>query len=472
MTVRVRFAPSPTGHLHLGGARTALYNWLFARREKGIFILRIEDTDVQRSDQRMVEGILDGLRWLELEWDEGPYFQSERLELYRGTAERLVNEGKAYRDFSRAGDPPESYRSFRDLAPEESTARAAAGDPFAVRFRTPEEAVITFTDQVFGNISVETGQIEDFVLLRSDQAPTYHLSVVCDDAEMGVTHVIRGADHLANTPKHILLFRALGAPEPAWTHLPLILGSDRKRLSKRHGAASVTELAEQGYFPRAVRNYLALLGWSPGTDQEFFTDEELIRAFDLRRVNRANAVFDAEKLAWLNKRHISNASAEELEPWVRRHLETAGLWREEWATAERSRFLAIIDLLKSRVADLRDFVVYGKPFFTDDFEYEETAVRRYLQPAQDADRRLLRTAICRLLQEYRELEPFDLETTEAVLRRTAGELGLKPGTLIGAVRVALTGRGQAPGLFDVIVALGRERTVARLERLLTSLRHD
>ncbi|GAB4253905.1 MAG: glutamate--tRNA ligase [Acidobacteriota bacterium] len=442
-----------------------MYNWLFARREGGTFILRIEDTDEERSRPELVEGILEGLRWLGLQWDEGPYFQSERRELYRRTAMRLLELGHAYRDFGSPDDKAADPRRFRELPATESSARAAAGEPFAVRFRTPLDGVVRFEDVVFGEISIAAEQIEDFVLLRSDGTPTYHLSVVCDDVDMRITHVIRGADHLANTPKHVLLFRALGAPEPVWAHLPLILGPDRKRLSKRHGAASVTELADAGYLPQAVRNYLALLGWSPGDDSEFLPDTELIRRFELSRINKANAVFDAEKLAWLNKRHISETPAEDLVPWIRPHLEEAGLWRPEWENERRGELLQLVDLIKSRVADLRDFAVYGRPFFGDEFSYEAEAVDRYLAPGDPAQRRLLRTAVCRLLELYRPLEPFDLETTEATLRKVADEFGLKAGALIGAVRVALTGRGRAPGLFEMMVAFGKARTLDRLERL-------
>lgn len=465
MTVRVRFAPSPTGHLHIGGARTALYNWLFARREGGTFVLRIEDTDQERSRPELVEGILEGMRWLGLAWDEGPYFQSERRELYRRTVMHLLETGHAYRDFSSPETKTEDPGRFRQLSADESAARAAAGEPFAVRFRTPREGVIRFEDVVYGEITVDADQIEDFVLLRSDGTPTYHLSVVADDADMKISHVIRGADHLANTPKHVLLFRALGAPEPVWAHLPLILGPDRKRLSKRHGAASVTELAAAGYLPQAVRNYLALLGWSPGDDREFLSDEELICRFDLARINRANAVFDAEKLAWLNKRHISETPAEQLVTWVQPYLHEAGPWRSEWEQEARQELLQVIDLIKSRVSDLRDFASYGRPFLSDDFAYEPEAVERYLAPHDPAQRRLLRSAVCRLLEVYRTLEPFDLETTETALRQIAKEFGLKAGALIGAVRVALTGRSRAPGLFEMVVALGRTKTLERLERL-------
>ncbi len=469
MSVRVRFAPSPTGHLHIGGARTALFNWLFARREKGAFILRIEDTDERRSSAEMVDGILEGLRWLGLDWDEGPYFQSERSHLYSETARRLLGEGTAYRDFSRADDPPEEHLVSRRMTEAESRGKAESGEPFAVRFNVPRGLRVSFTDLVFGEIHVESEQLEDFVVLRSDGKPTYHLGVVADDLDMGITHVVRGADHLSNTAKHVLIYHALGHPAPTYVHLPLILGPDKNRLSKRHGATSVTEFARMGLLPGAVRNYIALLGWSPGDDSEILPEQELIERFDLSRVNRANAVFDPAKLAWMNKRYLSSAEGAGLEPYVRRELEGCSLWREEWGGEERNRLLSTIDLLKTRVEDLRDFPVYGRPLFTDDFEYEDAAVDRYLRPGDEVLRRSLVDAILTLRSDYERLDRFDLETTEETLRRVADEAGLKAGQLIGAVRVAATGRAQAPGMFEVLVTLGRARTLERLDRVLRFL---
>jgi glutamyl-tRNA synthetase len=469
MSVRVRFAPSPTGHLHIGGARTALFNWLFARREKGAFVLRIEDTDERRSSPEMVDGILEGLRWLKIDWDEGPYFQSERCHLYAETARTLLNAGAAYRDFSSADAPPDSHRESRGMSDAASLERAERGMSFAVRFKTPSDIRLSFTDLVFGEIAVESERIEDFVILRSDGKPTYHLSVVTDDLDMGITHVIRGADHLPNTAKHVLLYRALGKGAPVYAHLPLILGPDKNRLSKRHGATSVTEFAGMGLLPEAVRNYIALLGWSPGDDSEILSERELIERFDLSRVNRANAVFDPTKLAWMNKRYLSSADAAGLEPRVRRELEKSSLWREEWAGKERGRFLSIIDLIKTRVEDLRDFPIYGRPFFTDDFEYEDAAVDRHLRPGEKSPPRSIVDALRTLRGEFERIEPFDLEATEGTLRRVADEAGLKAGQLIGAVRVAATGRAQAPGIFEVLATLGRARTLDRLDRILKFL---
>jgi glutamyl-tRNA synthetase len=468
MSVRVRFAPSPTGYLHVGGARTALFNWLFARQHHGAFILRIEDTDEKRSSEEMVQGILSGLRWLGLDWDEGPFFQSERGELYQEAVRKLLESNAAYRDFS----PPEAgegaYQVWRELDPEESLRRAGAGQPFAVRFRVPPGRVISFVDAVFGPVTVDSSTLDDFVILRSDGSPTYHLSVVADDADMRISHVIRGSDHLPNTPKHVLLFEGLNQPAPHFAHLPLILGPDKKRLSKRHGATSVTEFSRQGLIPDAVRNYLALLGWSPGDDSELLTTEELIRRFDLSRVNKANAVFDYSKLDWMNKRHLSTLEARALEPLVRTTLDQRGLWNSAWESQDRPWLYSVIDLLKSRVQNLNDFADYGRPFWTDDFGYEPEALARFID---SAGREKIAALLEILKDRLASLSVFDTASTETVLRGLAAESGLKAGEVIGAVRVAVTGRAQAPGLFDVLVVLGRERVLQRLDRMVRFLRH-
>ncbi len=471
MTVRVRFAPSPTGHLHIGGARTALFNWLFARQKGGRFILRIEDTDEKRSSRPMVEGILEGLQWLGIDWDEGPYFQSERLELYRAVTKRLLESGHAYRDFSSADQPVEAARAFRELPDEASQARVEAGEAYAVRFKVPREKSISFLDQVFGRVTVNSDNIEDFVILRSDGYPTYHLSVVADDLEMGISDVIRGADHLSNTSKHVLLYQALSKPLPRFAHLPMILGPDRKRLSKRHGATSVTEYSHKGLLPTAVRNYLALLGWSPGDDSELLGSEQLIERFDLSRVNKADAVFDLSKLEWMNKRYLSSAESTDLELALQPLLQEQGLWRESWGAEKRDYLLGVIDLLKSRVENLLDFAVYGKAFFTDHFDYADDAVDRYLRVDDPEVGSRLGSALKDLRAEYVDLDRFDLETTEQVLRRVAAKWELKAGQLIGAVRVATTGRAQAPGLFDVLVTLGQKKSVERLDRVIETFVH-
>ncbi|HUX28397.1 MAG TPA: glutamate--tRNA ligase, partial [Terracidiphilus sp.] len=344
-TPRVRFAPSPTGFLHVGGARTALFNWLFARHFGGTFILRIEDTDFERSSEEMVEGILEGMRWLGLSWDEGPFYQSQRLDLYKATAAKIVAGGHAYpcfctkaelehrrKEAALAGRPPMYDRRCRHIPADEAQARIAAGEPAAFRFAVPEDGSTSFDDAVFGKVEFANSEIEDFVLLRSDGIPTYHLSVVADDIDMRLTHIIRGADHISNTPKQVLQYRALGAELPVFAHVPLILGPDKTRLSKRHGATSVISYKQMGIVPEAFRNFLSLLGWTPGgikdtngKDREVFSSDELIRLFTLDGISKSNAVFDNDKLAWFNAEYIRALPVEELSRSLEPVFAEAGL---------------------------------------------------------------------------------------------------------------------------------------------------
>lgn len=479
MPTRVRFAPSPTGHLHIGGARTALFNYLFARKNAGAFILRIEDTDVERSSAEMSEGIVESMRWLGLDWDEGPLFQSQRLDLYRQAAQTLLEAGQAYRCFKSAAElepqKSEAQRQggiwrfdseSRDLDPQKAEARARAGEPHVLRLKVPDARTIRFKDRVFGKIEVESRQIEDFVLLRSDGMPTYHLAVVADDADLQISDVIRGVDHLLNTAKHILIYQALGMKPPKYAHLPMILGPDKKRLSKRHGASSVLEYKRKGLLPAALRNYLALLGWNPGHSREVFDDSSLIREFDLQRVNKADAVFDPQKLEWLNGKHLSQLSAQELLPQVSEALRSHELWNDEWDGAGRDRLLQGIELLKSRMRVASDFATLGRAYFSDDFEYDEAAVARFLNAPE---RRTLLDSLQELRQSYDDVESFDLESVEARLRAVCEHRDIKAGVLIGAVRVALTGQPVAPGIFDVIVYLGKDAALSRLDRAIRFL---
>ncbi len=476
--VRVRFAPSPTGFLHLGGARTALFNWLLARKTRGTFVLRVEDTDARRSSQEMAEGIMEGLSWLGLDWDEGPFYQSRRLEIYREAAKRTVASRHAYTCFcspeeiqarsaeSRLAGRIWRCRRCRNQASRLVRSRVAAGESHTLRFRVPADRRIVFRDQVYGKVSLSTENIEDFTLLRSDGSPTYHLSVVADDWEMGISHVIRGADHLSNTPKQILLHEALGTQAPGYAHLPLILGPDKKRLSKRNGAESVLEYRDQGVLPMALCNYLALLGWSPGDDRELFSNGELVKSFDLDRVNKANAVFDRRKLDWMNSRYLAGSSSQDLVPHLQPFLERSGYPEER---GNDGRLLPVIRLLKSRLNRLSDFPEMAGPFLTDDFDYESKAVNRHFSLADPEQRSRLRSRLEILAEEYDQLQEFNLENVEAVLRGAAKESGFKIGVFFGAVRVALTGRTASPGIFDVIVTLGRQRVVERLTRCLKLL---
>ncbi len=477
-TIRVRFAPSPTGYLHVGGARTALYNWLFARRHAGVFILRIEDTDADRSKPELAGAILRSMEWLGLAWDEGPFFQSERLDRYRDMASRLERLGHAYPCFctveelqARRAKAEAEKRAWkydgacRNLSEPERDGRRAAGRACAIRFRVPDAGSTKFEDQVFGAIEVANADIEDFVLLRSDGQPTYHLGVVADDLDMRVTHVVRGADHISNTPKQILMYQALSAAPPAFAHLPLILGPDKQRLSKRHGATSVEAYREQGILPEALANFLALLGWTPPGGKEILPLEEMVRTFELTAVSKSNAVFDPEKLAWMNSEYLRALPLEQLLPLVDQELKI-GIRNSEFRiqNEERPRFEASVRLLQSRARTLKDFSGAFRAFFSDEYVYEPEAVKKFWkEPA-------LPGLLAALAERLRNIEPFEVQETEAVLRGLAEENGVKAGPLINATRVALTGQGVAPGLFDVMVVLGRERVVARLEKAAEHLR--
>ena len=473
---RLRFAPSPTGYLHVGGARTALFNWLYVRRHGGVFILRIEDTDVERSSTDMVSGILSSMKWLGLDWDEGPevggphapYFQTGRLELYRRAADQLVASGhgyycycrpeelKAKREAAEAAGQSWTYdRTCRRLSSTEIAEREAAGLPRAIRFLVPDGAT-TFTDLVHGEITVDHANIEDFVVLRSDKYPTYHLSVVVDDIEMGITHVVRGDDHISNTPKQVLLYRAMKASLPAFAHVPLILGPDKKRLSKRHGATSVGEYEKQGYLPEAMVNFLALLGWSPGDDREVLTRDELIAAFTLEGISGGNAVFNPEKLDWFNQQHILRLSADDIRQRLKPLLEAAGLWRGSLSNSDREWLGRVIDLVKPRARKLQDLVEQLRPFLQEHVTLDPAAVKKYLA-APD-----LAPHLAAWREAVREVQSFDAATLETALRAVAESRGIKAGILIHATRVAVTGQAVSPSLFDVLELVGRERVLVRL----------
>src|SRR6185295_3053129 len=392
MTPRVRFAPSPTGYLHVGGARTALFNWLFAHKTDGTFVLRIEDTDRERSTEEHTKVILDGLHWLGIGWDEGPYFQGASAEQHRADAERLLAEAKAYRCFctreeldARRAEAEGAGSSFRydrrcwRLSPDDVKTRLDQGLSFTIRFFVPDEQV-AWNDAVHGPIQINSQELDDFVILRSDGSAIYNLAVVSDDIAMRISHVIRGDDHISNTPKQILLYRALGHEPPAFAHLPLILGSDKKRLSKRHGAVSVTEYRDTGILPAAMRNFLALLGWSPGDGREVMTREELVAAFDIAAVNRKGAVFDEQKLEWLNSEYIQKLPGEALYDVAQPYLEAAGLLGPDLAPggARRDWFLRVLETLKARSRRLTDFPRDAKPFLGEDYPIDPQAAAKYL----------------------------------------------------------------------------------------------
>lgn len=467
---RVRFAPSPTGYLHVGGARTALFNWLFAHHTGGTLVLRIEDTDLERSTPEMVEGILQGLQWLGIRWDEGPYYQTQRIALYRQAAAKLLESGAAYYCFctreeleqrraqaSAEGRPPKYEGTCRKIDQAEALRRKNSGEPAALRFAIPERGSTSFEDAVFGKVEFANAELEDFVLLRSDGNPTYHLSVVADDIDLRISHIIRGADHISNTPKQVLLYGALAAPLPVFAHVPLILGSDKTRLSKRHGATSVMAYREEGIVPEAFRNFLALLGWTPPEGSpEILNDEQLIRLFALDGISRSNAVFDRVKLDWFNTEYIRAYPAERLLPLIEEEWTRAGVKPRQ---QDRNALLSTIELLKPRARSLKDFAGSFRAFFSDEFQAEPAAVGKFLKDAG------LHRLLAELAERYARLPEFTEADTERVLRDFAAEKNVKAGALINGARVALTGQAVAPSLFAVMCNLGKERTVARMKHV-------
>src|ERR1041384_7772763 len=430
-TVRVRFAPSPTGYLHLGGARTALFNWLFARKHNGVFILRIEDTDIQRSSEAMVQGILDGLGWLNLTPDEGPFFQSSFVEEHRAAVMKLIELGRAYYDFTpkeRSDDKTIKERivdrgraqgagvkelnPYRDLPLEEARRRLAAGEPAAIRLKVPEQGSTRFDDLVYGPQERAHSDIEDLVLIRSDGHPLYNLSVVVDDIEMQITHVVRGQDHLTNTHKQVLLYEALGAPVPLFAHLPLIMAPGREKLSKRkHGeVVSVTTYRDRGFVNDALVNFLGLLGWSPGSDQEIMSRAELIEKFTLEAVNKSSAIFNFSekdprdwtdpKALWMNAEYLRAMPLDELVQLVTDQLRRFDLWRDEYTSSESEWLASTVDLLRARYRTTQDFATLGRPYFSDQFDYEPDAVKKNLKDER------LRTLLPGLADRLAEVEDF------------------------------------------------------------------
>jgi glutamyl-tRNA synthetase len=466
-TPRVRFAPSPTGSLHVGGARTALYNLLFARHEKGTFLLRIEDTDVERSRDELTAQILSAMEWLGLGYDEGPYYQSRRSDLYRAAAERLLREGKAYRAFEtpeeldrerrQAESAGRAYRysgAARSIDPEESERRARAGERHVVRLKMPAETIVV-DDLIRGRVEFPPDALDDFVLVRSDGHPLYHFCVVVDDADMAITHVIRGDDHLANTPKHVALFRALGVPVPKFAHLGMILGTDRKKLSKRHGAAAVEEWRDAGILPEALFNFLALLGWSPGDDREILSRVEMEREFTLDRVGPSPSVFDPEKLLWMNAQYIARMPADEL---LERSIPHAPSGVPERDVARRA-----IELHRPRVRTTIEMGRALSSYARDPADYDADGMRKHVKP--DTARHLER-----LIARLEEASDWSVAPLETVLRDTAASEGIAAGKLIHPTRLALTGTTVGAPLFDVVELLGKDTAIRRLRRFVEGIK--
>jgi len=513
MTTRVRFAPSPTGYLHIGSARTALFNYLFAKHTNGKFLLRIEDTDLERSTDESTRSILDGLKWLELEHDEEIVYQSDNAPKHREIALKLLDEGKAYRDFTpkeergdadvkaaiveRAREQKDMRdNSFRDLSKEESDAKANAGEPFAIRLKVAASGKTGFEDAVYGLQERDYSEIEDLVLLRSDGHPLYNLAVVCDDIEMSITHVIRGQDHLTNTHKQVLIYEALGAEKPNFAHLPLILAPGGKKLSKRiHGEiVSMTTYRDAGFLAAAFRNFLALLGWTPSVQypaeltlgdseiephlffneeaaregKEIFRLDEMIGAFYLDDIHRNNAIFNFDannpkrwtddKAIWMNAEYVRTMPLADLIPLVKAELKSAKLWRDEYEDDDKNHFEKTVDLIRERFFTLKDFSSQGRAFFSEDFDFDEAAIAKNLKKFPD-----LQTWLPELADTLATVEDFTHDTLETVIKQFAEEKGTKFGVIMNGARTLLTGLAVGPSMLAVFETLGKEKSILRLK---------
>jgi glutamyl-tRNA synthetase len=476
MTVRVRFAPSPSGYLHVGGARTALFNWLYARHQGGQFLLRIEDTDKARSTDESTRAIFDGLNWLGLTWDEAVVYQGANLPRHQADARRMLDAGTAYRCFC----TPEELEQRRKLAtaskeafkydrrcdrltPEEVAKRVADGMPFVIRFRVPEGET-SWDDIVHETISFPNKDIEDFVIMRSDGTPIYNLAVVSDDIEMRITHVMRGDDHISNTPKQIQLYRALGAELPRFAHFPMVNGLDGKKLSKRHGVTAVSDYQHLGILPQAMNNFLVLLGWSPGGDREVMSMDEMVELFSEKGLLRKAAVFDTKKLEWMNGQHLSRLPAEKLAPLAMQTFVREGLLRENDPAATSPEFYKLLDFVKERCRTLDDLARLARPYFTNlPFSIDQALVDAHLRKDAAVTHVLLSDATAAL----EALPAWTAETMEPALRAVAEKHGVNGGKVFQPMRIALTASTVSPGIFEVLVQLGREVSVQRLKEAAT-----
>ncbi|MBK7391840.1 MAG: glutamate--tRNA ligase [Chloracidobacterium sp.] len=490
MTTRVRFAPSPTGYLHIGSARTALFNYLYARHTGGKFLLRIEDTDLARSTEESTRSILDGLAWLELGHDEEIVFQSDNADKHRATARKLLAEGKAYRDFTpkaapndanvkdaikdraRANQGEKNMRDnpYRDLSAEESDARAAAGEPFAIRLKVAETGKTSFEDAVYGLQERDYRETEDLVLLRSDGHPLYNLAVVCDDIEMAITHVIRGQDHLTNAHKQVLIYEALGVTPPTFAHLPLIMAPNKGKLSKRkHGeVVSMTTYRDAGFLAAAFRNFLALLGWSAGEEKEIYSLDELVQKFSLDGIHRSNAVFNFtesdprrwtdDKAQWMNAEYIRTMPVDELMPFVKPELKSAKLWRDEYEDDDKAWFENTINLIRQRFFTLKDFSSQGRAYFSEDYDFDPAAIEKNLAKFPD-----LKTWLPELADRFESMESFTEPEIEEVVKAFTEEKGTKLGVIMNGARTLLTGVAVGPSMLSVFETLGKDRSILRLK---------
>jgi glutamyl-tRNA synthetase len=490
MTVRVRFAPSPTGYLHIGSARTALFNYLYAKNQRGKFLLRIEDTDLARSTEESTQSILEGLAWLGFAPDEDIVFQSKNADKHRAAALKLLEEGKAYRDFTpkedigdknikqaiadkaRAAQGVKNLRDneYRNLSKEESDKKAVNGEPFAIRLKVPVEGKTVFEDAVYGVLERDYSETEDLVLLRSDGSPLYNLSVVCDDIEMQITDVIRGQDHLTNTHKQILIYEALGKTPPKFAHLPLILAPGGKKLSKRlHGEiVSMTTYRDAGFLAAAFRNFLALLGWSAGEEKEIYTMDELIEKFSLSRIHQSNATFNFDannpkrwtddKAIWMNAEYIRTMNLQELLPFVKTELKSSKLWRDEYEDDDREWFEKTVDLIRERFFTLKDFSTQGRAYFSEDFDFDPAAIDKNLKKFPE-----LQTWLPELAERFEPMEDFTHDAIHETVSQFVREKGTKFGVIMNGARALLTGLAVGPSMLAVFETLGREKSILRLK---------
>ncbi|NIS15961.1 MAG: glutamate--tRNA ligase [Aliifodinibius sp.] len=476
--IRVRIAPSPSGYFHVGTARTAIFNYLFARAKGGKFILRIEDTDVERSSQEMVDVILYGLQWLDVAWDEGPYHQSRRYDLYPPFAEELLLSKRAYRCFCKpeelaakreeAQKNKQTYqydRTCRNLSEEEIDANLNQGKAFTVRLKLPVEGQASFHDEVLGEMNKAYEDLDDFIIVRSDGRPVYNFAVVVDDILMKVTHVIRGNDHVANTFKQNEIYDALGKKRPVYAHLPLLLRPDRSKVSKRKGDKSVTEYRDDGIMPDALFNYLALLGWSPKDDREIMSRDEIIRVFDFKGINPTNAIFDPVKLTWMNSQYIMKTDNHTLVQLITPFIIEADLATKYWIETRWQWMLRVVEVLKERCTTLKDFAENGSYFFRADFEYDPKGVQKRFTAEGLGDQ------LDEVREEMKKHFEIKKDTAEKIVRQKAEEFGIKPAALIHPIRLALTGVTGGPGLFDIIEILGQPEVDRRLSRAIEFIRN-
>ncbi|RUR11136.1 glutamate--tRNA ligase [Legionella sp. km772] len=464
MTVRTRFAPSPTGFLHVGGVRTALFSWLYAKRHKGQFVLRIEDTDQERSTQESVQAILDGMAWLGLDCDEGPYYQTDRYERYNQVAQQFLDEGKAYRcecSKERLEALREAQLAAKEKPRYDGHCRAKnlplTDKPYVIRFKNPDTGIVSFQDEVYGEIHIDNNELDDLILVRSDGHPTYNFAVVIDDLDMNITHVIRGDDHINNTPRQINLFKALNAPIPTFAHLPMILGDDGKRLSKRHGAVSVLQFKELGVLPHALLNYLVRLGWSHG-DQEIFSVAEMIEHFDLKNVSRGVSSFNYDKLYWLNQ-HYQKSDAPEL---VAKALE----WHFQQAGIDLSKGPSLTDLVQvqaERCKSLVELCQMSLYFYKDQIEYDDEAVKKHLRP-------VVLEPLTALYERLKTSENWQADNIQEYINEVCVQFDLNMGKIAQPLRVAVTGAGMSPSIDATLALLGQEKTLNRLEVALEKIK--